>query len=480
MAIDVTLIGPSHVGEGDKTVHIHTTKDVPNGVIAYTEPYKQAVARTIPLLSETSGINANVNAAFSGTPNKVHDGEDSALYATTALSGTWDFASTDQSQAGSASIDATATQNNDEALFIDTGVAEVTTITAVADVSDSLDGTYFLAQDIDGSVAFWIDTDNSGTTIPAGAAAADRAVEITTIATNDSAATIGGLLRTAVGADSKFTTAGSGADCIATNVDKVILTDMADGDSGFSFNTDTQGTTSKISTGNYTAFTGFIYITSWSGSGTKDVTARIRLTGVDQGDELNLSNYIDTGALNSWQAFVIPMADFGAGTVNVDEVVIKTVDIGGGAAPNYYLDVLQFEETGGDTFSINIPKNSRYYITELTIIMADTTTDTASTWNKLLGLTALTNGINFTLINSGETIFNGNFHQHVDFLSFPGLRADYEGNGTNAHVQYSAKFDYPAVVNSRTKDTFTMTISDNLSGLLYFRVLARGYLETLD
>ena len=121
------------------------------------------------------------------------------------------------------------------------GVAEVTTITAVADVSDSLDGTYFLLQDVDGSVAFWIDTDNSGTSIPSGASAADRAIEITTIATDDTAATIGGLLRTAVGADSKFTTSGAGADCIVTNVDLKTLTDAADGDSGFAFVTDTQG-----------------------------------------------------------------------------------------------------------------------------------------------------------------------------------------------------------------------------------------------
>lgn len=121
------------------------------------------------------------------------------------------------------------------------GIAEITTITAVADVSDSLDGKYWLAQDVAGSVAFWIDTNNSGTTIPAGAAAADRAVEITTIATDDTDVTIGGLLRTAVGADSKFTTAGAGADCIVTQVDLKALTDMADGDTGFGFVTDTQG-----------------------------------------------------------------------------------------------------------------------------------------------------------------------------------------------------------------------------------------------
>jgi len=122
-------------------------------------------------------------------------------------------------------------------------VAEITTVSAVADVSDSLDGTFFLLQDTDGSVAFWIDTDDSGTSIPAGASAADRAIEITTIATDDTAATIGGLLRTAIGADSKFSTGGAGADAIVTNADLEDLTDAADGDTGFGFVTDTQGVT---------------------------------------------------------------------------------------------------------------------------------------------------------------------------------------------------------------------------------------------
>lgn len=121
------------------------------------------------------------------------------------------------------------------------GIAEITDITAVADVSDSLDGTYFLLQDVAGSVAFWIDTDDSGTTIPGGAAAADRAVEITTIATDDSAATIAGLLETAIHADSKFTASSASTICTVTNVDLKALTDAADGDTGFSFSTTTQG-----------------------------------------------------------------------------------------------------------------------------------------------------------------------------------------------------------------------------------------------
>lgn len=126
------------------------------------------------------------------------------------------------------------------------GIAEVTDITAVADVSGSLDGTYFILQDVNGSVGFWIDIDDSGTTIPTdidtgGASEVDRAIEITTIATDDTAATIAGKLETAIHADSKFTASSADDVCTATNVDLKDLTDAANGDTGFTFSTTTQG-----------------------------------------------------------------------------------------------------------------------------------------------------------------------------------------------------------------------------------------------
>ena len=60
-------------------------------------------------------------------------------------------------------------------------VAQVENLTSPADVSGSLDGQGVLLQDNAGSVAFWSDNGDSGTTIPAWASAADRAIEVTTI-----------------------------------------------------------------------------------------------------------------------------------------------------------------------------------------------------------------------------------------------------------------------------------------------------------
>jgi len=113
--------------------------------------------------------------------------------------------------------------------------------TVTTDGTD-VDGEYFLMQEAGGSVAFWIDEDDSGTTIPAGAAAADRAVEITTIAAADSASVRATKVAAVMLADAAF----SSASAIGAIISYVVsaagaLVDGADGDTGWAFATTTQG-----------------------------------------------------------------------------------------------------------------------------------------------------------------------------------------------------------------------------------------------
>jgi hypothetical protein len=82
-------------------------------------------------------------------------------------------------------------------------------VICVADVADSLDGKYFILYDGSGSVAFWIDTDNSGTLEPNHGAS--RSVEITTIVTDDTAATVMTKVKAFVEADAAFTTSSYGS-----------------------------------------------------------------------------------------------------------------------------------------------------------------------------------------------------------------------------------------------------------------------------
>jgi hypothetical protein len=86
----------------------------------------------------------------------------------------------------------------------DPGYKESTSITTVADIAGSLDGTYFILPDgPTTTVAFWYDIDNSGTAEPAHGA--PRSVEITTIATNDDAFQVAQKTAIAINSDTEFT-----------------------------------------------------------------------------------------------------------------------------------------------------------------------------------------------------------------------------------------------------------------------------------
>lgn len=138
------------------------------------------------------------------------------------------------------------------------GVKHVATITTVADSSDSLDGTYFVLYDDEGSVAFWIDTDNSGTTIPGGAAVYDRHVEITTINTNDSDGVVAQKVKAAVDADSKFSATVLGNVVTVTYSTAGAHGAAAAGSSGFTPATVTSG----ASTDNYEGTYFYLYSAS--------------------------------------------------------------------------------------------------------------------------------------------------------------------------------------------------------------------------
>jgi hypothetical protein len=111
------------------------------------------------------------------------------------------------------------------------GYKEITTIQTLADDSGSLDGTYFILSDNVGTVAFWIDIDNHGTSAPVHGA--DRAVEITTIATDDDAETVAAKVATAVDNDSKFSASATEDVVTVTDVSVGERTDAVDGDTGF-------------------------------------------------------------------------------------------------------------------------------------------------------------------------------------------------------------------------------------------------------
>lgn len=117
--------------------------------------------------------------------------------------------------------------------------AEETDITCIADASGSLDGTYFILHEPTGSVAFWIDIDNSGTVEPAHGA--DRSVEITAIATDAINTAVATAVAAAIQADAGFSASAAGAVVSVINAANGAVDDAEAGTSGFTMNVTQQG-----------------------------------------------------------------------------------------------------------------------------------------------------------------------------------------------------------------------------------------------
>jgi len=118
---------------------------------------------------------------------------------------------------------------------------EQTTIQTVADVSANLDRTAFIIYDQAGSVAVWIDVDDSGSAPPPAALAADRAIEVTGVSTDDSADSVATAIAAALSADSEFSANAVGNVITVDDAAQGARTDASDVDTGFTIAVAQQG-----------------------------------------------------------------------------------------------------------------------------------------------------------------------------------------------------------------------------------------------
>ena len=260
----------------------------------------------------------------------------------------------------------------------------------------------------------------------------------------------------------------------SSNDDTILLTDSAAG---------------SIAMSDYAAITGWIYITGWAQVDTVGVELQARIGGVNVGNSVDIGDYVETTVLNAWQQFTITKGEMGLSAQTVDELTIKTIDTGPALPPNYYIDDLQWEESG----AINAvrydltPNNGTWlYVESIRIIMADAhtgiTTVAGATegatlpniaYNKFLSVAALDTGIQFHKYSKGEVELIGVVNQLSDLLQFPGSKIDsYGGDGTNAWMTVTFTMPAPWVLKAEYNDFLSMTINDPLNGLLLLRMSA--------
>ena len=227
----------------------------------------------------------------------------------------------------------------------------------------------------------------------------------------------------------------------------------------------------------YSAITGWIYLSSWDDRGTKG----IQLSGWDAGTsslvgkEVDLKDYINTGLIDSWQKFVISLYDMNLIDETIDALRIKTVDVGLGDPPDYYLDDIQVEETVYPIeFTIKPDAGKWLYVNSYSIFLVDAYVTTLAdatmpflSYDKLLNIASLENGILYRRNINGEVPLSFPFRNLGDILMFPGSRIEsYGADATNAFLKILVDLGEPIVLKAEDDDNLSFQIADNLTGFI--------------
>lgn len=413
-----------------------------------------------PFLNVTSGINMNVNAAFGGTPDRIHDGIDtSTLYTASAVIGTkFDFSKDDtHAQQGIVTV-------------IQFGNLSLETITVGVDGSDTVktEGTD------------WDATGSNGTT------ATNIATAISTISGVSATATSAVVTVLAdVGSDiTKIDTNSAAGDLTATG-QSVETNNPAVGDvMQFAKGSD-------ITMANFTAISLQIFVVSdWAEGDSVEVVAYDTDLSAEVGTAIPLEAFFNFGDFNSWHAIAIPLTilDIEATTI-VDAFRIRIVSKEGAKSPLFYIDKFQIEQTGTPiTFVATTPVNTTFHITEIRLALADDVTSTVAngtmeglSFDKILGVAKLANGITFRRIENRQVNFSVTFVQLGDFLATGSNLINHISDGTNTFITLLIEFPEPIILTGNPAENFlAFTISDDLSGLLRFTAAARGAVEIND
>lgn len=226
----------------------------------------------------------------------------------------------------------------------------------------------------------------------------------------------------------------------------------------------------------YAAITGWIYLDSWDDQGTKG----IQIYGWDVGTSLqvgvtvDLRDYINIGLTDSWQKFAVSLDNLDLVGETIDAIRVKTIDVGPGDAPDYYLDDIQIEENADPVeFTIKPDFGKWLYINTYSIFIADAYVSTLAdatipflSYDKLLGVTSLENGILYKRVINGETPLSFPFRNLGEILLFPGASVlNCGGDATNAFLKILVDLREPIVLKAENEDEISFTVSDNLTGL---------------
>ncbi len=246
---------------------------------------------------------------------------------------------------------------------------------------------------------------------------------------------------------------------------------------------------SDITLTDYISLTLWIYVDKdWKAGDSIEIRGWDTGTGTIVGGSVKLEDYFTWNIHDTWHKISIPLTDIGLTGETLNSIRIEII-ANEGKQPKFYMDNIQFEGLSGDTelgeFVVEPDLGTWFHVDQLTISIADNIAGTVAngtmpglSYNKMLGETALSNGLLYQRIHDGITIDPIIIKQLSDWLQFPKVNlASAISDGTNTFISINASYLETVVLKAENKDKLRILISDNLSGLLLLRVSAGGRIE---
>lgn len=227
---------------------------------------------------------------------------------------------------------------------------------------------------------------------------------------------------------------------------------------------------------NFSGLRLYIFIEGFDQKDDKDIRISWDSAGAPVGNDVSIKPYCDTTLQDVWQLVDIPLSDFGLSAVaSIDELQIKTIDTGKGAAPNYYLDAISLVSAASgldvERFTFEPEYGSEYNLKALTLRAYNTGSSNLDP-TQFFGLPALSNGcvLNF---RDKERVFTSLIFRDVwDMLRIGSSSGEVlAGNGSGA--TFAVRFDIPSdqlKIDGSKNQYIELIVRDDLTGLGRFMV----------
>lgn len=233
----------------------------------------------------------------------------------------------------------------------------------------------------------------------------------------------------------------------------------------------------------FTALTGKIDLDTYNDA-VHNFTFQLALDGVAIGNTISINDFIDTGNFAE-QSFVITKAALGLSGELTNGLMIVHQRTGGGPKADVKFDDLRFETSGTPLeFRSTVELDHKFHISAIRFSLSDAlnisvTNGTAPglAHDQFMALSALTNGVLFQRVQNNVVKFALTLKQLSDFLSVQSTLQNVICDGTNTYINLQIDFPEPLILDGTTGDYLSLTIQDDLSGLIEFTANALGSIE---